>query len=93
MLWSGTGTVTSSGNPETLTLALGDEMISETWQLGTITAVIEYDHYLPGSGSPPVIQYKTADTKQACEEVVEWTNYDGINFPCLGWVIIRLANE
>jgi len=67
-------------------------MISETWNLGIMTAVIEYDHYLTGSGPVPMIQYKTSDTKTNCEAIGSWTNYNGVSFPCLGWVIIRLAN-
>jgi len=92
-LWSGTGEVTSTGDPEILTLEIGEEMISETWQLGIMTAVIRYDHYRTGSGITPVIQYKTADTKLNCEAVSSWTTYNGNNFSCLGWVIIRVANE
>jgi len=92
-LWSGTGAVSGSGDDEIVTIEVGQEMVSETWQLGIFEAVIDYDYYQSGSGPVPTIEYKTADTEVNCEAVGSFTTYDGTSFTCLGWVIIRVANE
>jgi len=94
-LWTGSGIASGSGNEEIITMTTKQDMVSETWQLsiGTITAIIDYDTYRTGSGPVPTIQYKTAASRIECEAVENFTTYNGISFTCLGWVIIRVANE
>lgn len=95
LLWGGTGTTTLTGDDEKMTMQSTEYMVSETWRLSesTVEALINYDVFKTGSGPVPKIQYKTGATKAACEAVGSFSDYNGISFTCLGWVIIRIANE
>jgi len=85
---SGTGTVNSTGDSETLTVNPGEYWEYPTWYYGTgSNARITKDKYLTGSGTINVY-YRTGATKGATE-LLGWTAYSG-DFVSLGWVGIRV---
>jgi hypothetical protein len=89
--WTGTGTVSGSGDAEILTQSVGDVDVSPTWNLGAGEAVILIDKYQSGSGpTPALIEYKTGVTKAAAEADT-WTTYDNVSFTSLGWVKVRVT--
>ena len=89
--WTGTGTTggTPGNDDETLELVLGDNMISETWNLGVGTAAIRKDIYDTGSGPDPTIEYKTGSDALDCEADT-WHAYID-TFTSEGYVKIRLS--
>ena len=82
-------TIAGSGDSETLTLnCITATSVSETWYLGAMEAVIEYDTYESGSGPVSTFQYKTGVTRVACEADT-WHAYDEVSFTSLGWIKIK----
>jgi len=82
--------ILGSGDAEYVELGCpASEFISETHYLGTMNAIIDVNAYQAGSGEPPILMYKTGTTRVSCDADV-WHIYNGISFPCLGWMKIRV---
>jgi hypothetical protein len=88
-LWSGTGTVSGTGDGERLIIGVGQYEDSPAWNLGVGDARIRTDVYDTGSGPSTTIQYKTGATQATCE-ADSWNTYNGTSFSGLGWVKVRM---
>jgi len=72
--WTGTGTISGSGDTETILLAAGEYMESEIWQLGVgDNATVVKDKYRTGEGTI-TIKYKTSQTYGGIAGE-EWSTY------------------
>ena len=60
--WAGDGDIIGSGNEEAIALDLGQEMISEPWETGVRSILIEINKYR-SSLKTPTIYYKTRDNE------------------------------
>lgn len=89
--WTGTGTISGSGDAEQFTLDAGQSMESETWNLGAMTARIILNKYGSGDGTPTV-EYKTGASAVACE-ADSWHAYDGTSFVCAGYAKIKVSRS
>jgi hypothetical protein len=89
--WTGTGTISGSGDAEQFTLAAGQYMESETWELGAMNAKIVLNKYGSGTGTPTV-KYKTGASAVACE-ADSWHTYDGSSFACAGFAKIKVMRS
>jgi hypothetical protein len=89
--WTGTAEIVNPGSDDTekVVMEVGEDLESETWNLGSGQAQITLDKYGTGSGPTPTIEYKTGSTKAICEGQ-GWTEYTGA-FTSDGWVKIRLS--
>lgn len=85
--WTGTGTITGSGDSEKIYLLPGQYMESETWNLTSMKAIINLDKYGSGSGGITV-KYKDGNSEANCEADT-WHAYS-IPFACTGWIKIRI---
>ena len=84
-----------SGDTETLNISGGDcnqVSISQDWYLGSFEAIIFTDKYDLGSGIPPIIYYKTSVNKTGLSGAT-WTLYNGVSFPSLGWVRLKIIHS
>ena len=90
--WSGTGDVSATqGNDETLTLADGEYMESETWNIGSGVVRLAANKYASGTGSA-AIKYIQASLAASCEATpISWNTYS-TPFACDGWIKIRVEN-
>jgi len=86
--WTGTGTISGSGDDEIVQLISGQYMESETWFVGTGTVNILEDKYKVGEGIP-IIEYKTGTTKVNCESDT-WHPYIR-QFQGQGWVKVKIS--
>ena len=86
--WTGTGTVSGSGDSEIISLHSGDYMESPTWNFGIGTLIIGKDIYASGYGAPD-IYYKTGDSEATCDADT-WTLYTGSPVACARWVKVRI---
>lgn len=87
--WSGTGTITGSGDAEQIELQTGEYMESVDWNLGSClfnSARLRQNVYQ--AGDDVTLKYKTAATQGALAGV-GWSAYTG-PFQSLGWVKIRI---
>ena len=85
--WTGTGYIAGAGDAEKIYLASGDNMESETWNIGNRRIKIQTDKYAAGFGAVTV-KYKDGATQLLCE-ADSWHNY--VNpFVCSGWVKVRV---
>lgn len=85
--WTGTGTISGSGDSETVKLASGEYVESEVVNVGAGSTTITLDDYATGSGSPTV-KYKDGDTEANCEADT-WNTYS-TPFTSQGFVKVRL---
>jgi len=82
--------ILGSGDAEYVELGCpSSEFISETHYLGVMNAIIDLNTYREGSGEPPILMYKTGVTRVACDADI-WHIYNGVSFPSLGWIKIRV---
>jgi hypothetical protein len=86
--WTG-GTISSSGDIETLSLAGSVQSVSDSWNMGSGEATITTNVYRPGD-APTNIEYRTGADQATCE-AAGWSVYNGTSFTSLGWVQIRLT--
>jgi hypothetical protein len=86
-LWTGTGTVTGSGNSEAIVLADGESMESPTWNIGSGTVRIRSNVYASGSGDA-VIEYKQGSSSENCD-IDSWSLYTE-PFSSAGWVKVKI---
>jgi hypothetical protein len=86
--WTG-GTISSSGDTETLSLAVSAQSTSDSWNMGAGVATITTNVYRSGD-APTTVEYRTGATQGACE-AAGWSVYNGTSFNSLGWVQIRLT--
>lgn len=86
--WTGTGRVISSGDSEKILLPAGTYMESETWNLGSMTAIVDLDKYGAGGYGSVVVKYKQGSSAALCE-AEEWATYS-IPFACSGYIKLRL---
>jgi hypothetical protein len=84
--WTGTGTITGSGDSEKVCLDPGEYMVSEVFQTGANIIVILQNEY--SQGDYAVLKYRHGTTQSACE-AASWNLYSG-QFASLGYVQIRL---
>ena len=91
--WALSGTAViegSAGNDdETIKLYTGDSAASEIWYVGIGIYQIFRDKYRSGQGDL-VLEYRTG-IDVATVEGSGWSNYDGINFDCDGYVQVRIS--
>ena len=86
--WTGTGTVSGSGNLETVKLYSGEYMESEIWNLGAgSNAAISANYYRSGVGGEPTIQYRTSPSAGMSGG---WNSYTG-TFTSSGYVQIKIS--
>ena len=85
--WTGTATVSGSGDSEIITFTSGQEKISPVWNLGTGYFMITVDKYNTGSGTI-LVQYKTGATSGDCGSDT-WRDYSDFLIS-LGYVQIKL---
>jgi hypothetical protein len=85
--WAGSGSIVFAGDAEKVLLYSGQEMISETWDIGFGRVKITIDKYAAGFGAP-VVQYKSGNSKANCEADI-WRDYIG-SFVQDGWVKVKV---
>lgn len=85
--WTGTGSISGSGDSEKISLRGSQYMESETWNTGSMTVVLDVDKYGSGSGSY-TLKYKTGASAVACE-AEEWATYSA-PFASSGYVKLRV---
>jgi len=94
---TGTGTVTSTGDAEYLTLLGGQTWTLPAVQTGEEEIEITYDKYEnqdgagAGSGGPGLIEYRTGADQATCE-AAGWNTYT-VHFTSSGWVQVRVTNN
>jgi len=87
--WTGTGSVSGSGDSEKISLDAGEYMESETWNTGAVDVELTLNKYETGLGSC-VVKYKTGTTQADCEGQA-WATYSS-PFTSGGWVKVRIEN-
>jgi len=87
---SGTGTIASSGDGETLELSGGDIWTLLSKNTGVRNMEILIDEYDSGSGTPGLIEYRTGEDQAACESA-GWETFSS-SLSALGWVQVRVSN-
>lgn len=87
--WTGTGTVSGSGDAEKLELDGGQYMESPIIETGEYTITLLEDKYGSGAGSA-VLKYKTAATSGGIA-AAEWNTYS-TPFVSLGYAQLRLEH-
>lgn len=85
--WTGTGTITGTGDAERLELNVNEYMISETVHAGTERVSILTNVY--AAGDTVQVQYREGATQAACESA-SFGDYT-VPFVSLGYVQIRVA--
>ena len=76
-----------AGDAEKVLLWSGQQMTSETWNIGPGRVKITIDKYAAGFGIP-VVQYKSGDSEVNCEGDI-WNDYIG-SFVQDGWVKVKV---
>jgi len=84
--WSGDGTVTGSGDSETIQLEAGQYMESPAVNIGAGMVTLAWNKY--ASGDVPTIKYKNAATQGGLAGA-GWNVYSD-QFDCLGWAQVRI---
>lgn len=85
--WTGTGTISGSGDSEIVRLKPTEYVESEVVNVGIGTALITLDEYQSGEGAP-IVKYKDGDSEANCEADT-WNTYT-VPFVSQGYVKIRL---
>jgi len=84
--WSGTGSVSGSGNTEKIIVSTGQYMESPPWNLGSgDNARVSINKYL--SADSPTVKYRTAATEAA---LTGGYSVYSVPFTSLGWVQVRI---
>ncbi len=86
--WTGTGTISGSGDAEIMTLDANEYMESEIVNIGAINVELLYDNYQTGSGPAAAIQYKDGNTPANCEADT-WNTYT-TPFVSAGYIKLRI---
>ena len=85
--WTGTGSISGSGDSEVMNFDSAEYEESETWNIGSGRVQLTIDKYGTGSGSP-IVKYKQGDSSVNCEADT-WHTYT-VPFLCTGWIKIRV---
>ena len=85
--WSGTGTISNSGDAETIDLNAGEYMVTEVVYTDTLEVELLQNHYDP-TGDDVVLKYRHGNSEENCL-VASWTTYT-VPFASLGYVQLRL---
>lgn len=86
--WTGTGTINSSGDAETICLSSGEYMESELVYTGEVTVTLLQNEYVAGDTID--LNYRHGATSAACL-AASWNDYVA-PFVCLGYVQIRIES-
>jgi len=87
--WSGTGTISGTGDAEAIELNVGEYMISEIVETGDMICELLQNAYDP-SGDDVIMEYRTGSTVFECFDAA-WTIYTD-KFISEGYVQIKLTN-
>jgi len=88
--WSGTGTISGSGDAEIVCLSSGESMISEVVNTGAYTVSLFQNLYDP-SGDDVDLNYRHGATEAACL-AAGWNDYSPPGFTSLGYVQVQLVS-
>lgn len=89
--WTGTGTISGSGDSEYISLMPDEYLISEIVDTGGRTIYLGRNIYV--AGGDVVTYYRTAATEVGIESAT-WNMYDeDLKFDSLGYVQVKLINE
>jgi hypothetical protein len=86
--WTGTGTITGTGDGEQLELAHATAQTSDVVWTGSQTIELLYNHY--GSGDSVLLEWRTGNTPAACA-AASWTTYT-VPFASSGFVQLRVSS-
>ena len=86
--WTGTGTISGSGDSETIVLDATEYMISEVVNTGAKTIELDQNHY--ASGNDVNMDWRTGATAVACE-ADDWNDYTA-PFASEGFVQVKLTS-
>ena len=86
--WTGTGTISGSGDSESAVLDDAEYLESEVVDSGVGTRTIALNNY--NSGDTCVIKYRTGASVSACQ-AASWSTYSG-SFESTGYVQVRIEN-
>lgn len=84
--WTGTGTITGSGDNEAIELGVGEYMESEVVNTGIKTVELLQNYY--GTGDAVILRYRTGDSEVNCQ-AASWQVYTN-SFLSDGYVQIRV---
>jgi len=85
--WTGTGTISGSGDAEVINLNTGEYMQSEIVNMGADTVALKQNFYNT-AGDDATLYYRTAASEEAITSET-WVLYTG-NFTSLGYVQVKL---
>ena len=86
--WTGTGSVSGSGDAEIISLDSGEYMESEVVQISSGKTVRLRQNVYDGTGDDVTLKYRTGATSAACQ-AAEWSAYS-TPFGSLGYVQVRV---
>ena len=86
--WTGTGTISGSGDDEEIQLSNGENLLSEIWHTGASLVEIILNDYVAGD-TPDNFEYRTGATVGDVGSA-GWNSYVGA-FNSLGYVQVRLS--
>lgn len=87
--WTGTGTISGSGDAEKVCLDAGEYEESEVVETGAVTVELLQNFYDP-SGDDVLLRYRHGNTEANCLAAA-WNNYT-VPFASLGFVQVRLES-